>query len=223
MKVLVVEDEEMILDGLVYSLEQEGYEVMKASTQTCALELVRTNFDVDFCLLDIGLPDGNGINICKAIREKSQVPIIFLTAYDDEVNAVRALESGADDYVTKPFRLRELMARIKAILRRSGTVVDNNLVMIGENKLNTSAGKMYRNGEEILLTAMEYKLLLVFVANRGRILSREQILDKIWDEAGNFVNDNTLTVYIKRLRAKLGETEDVKYIKTIRGLGYQLD
>lgn len=231
MKVLVVEDDSIIMEGLKISLEQEGYEVVNASTMKDAFDIVDSVTDINICLLDVMLPDGDGYQICRKVREKSQIPILFLTACDDEVHTVLALEQGADDYISKPFRIRELLARMKAILRRSGAMSgassggtsDNGIVMVGENQININTAKVYRDGEEIVLTAMEYKLLLIFIQHRGKNLSRQQILNQIWDEAGDFVNDNTLSVYIKRLRKKLGDTDENQLIQTVRGIGYLME
>lgn len=225
MTVLIVEDDEIILEGLRYSLLQEGNEVWTAETFTEAAALLQKGQLPDFCLLDVMLPDGNGIDLCELIRRKSDVPVLFLTACDDEVSTVRALELGADDYIAKPFRIRELLARMKAILRRSGKTGKNEcmIVTVGENIISLQTGKVSRGNEEIVLTAMEYKLLLVFLNHRGQILSRTQILNQLWDDVGEYVNDNTLSVYIKRLRKKLGETEETQLIRTVRGLGYLME
>lgn len=224
MKVLVVEDDEIILEGLQISLRQEGYEVLSAASQNQALEIWKSGVDLDICLLDVVLPDGDGYTICKEIRKTSNIPILFLTACDDEVHTVLALEQGADDYIAKPFRIRELLARMKAILRRSHrSVVDTGIVQVGENQIHLQTGKVYRKDEEIVLTAMEYKLLLVFVNHRGQTLSRQQILNDIWDQVGDFVNDNTLTVYVKRLREKLGDSQENPFIQTVRGMGYRME
>ncbi len=225
MTVLIVEDDEIILEGLRYSLLQEGYEVWTAETFAEAAALLHNRQLPDFCLLDVMLPDGNGIDLCEQIRRKSDVPVLFLTACDDEVSTVRALELGADDYIAKPFRIRELLARMKAIVRRSGKTGKNEstIVTVGENTVNLQTGKVSRGNEEILLTAMEYRLLLVFLNHRGQILSRTQILNQLWDDAGEYVNGNTLSVYIKRLRKKLGETEGAQLIRTVRGLGYLME
>ena len=223
MTVFVVEDDDIISEGLKISLEQEGYRVLTASTQADAMELLRKKEEFHVCLLDVMLPDGNGYEICKEIRKMSNVPVLFLTACDDEVHTVLALEQGADDYIAKPFRIRELLARMKAVLRRSGTGGGNSTVMVGDNRVELQTAKVFRNGEEIILTAMEYKLLLIFIRNRGQILTRQQILNNIWDEGGEFVNDNTLTVYVKRLRSKLGDSEESKVIQTVRGLGYRME
>ncbi len=224
MTVLVVEDDKIILEGLIISLRQDGYDVVAASTQEEAMSLIHSRTDIAICLLDVMLPDGDGYRICREIRKKSDMPILFLTACDDEVHTVLALEQGADDYIAKPFRIRELLARMKAILRRTHSGgEDSGLVYIGDKQLNMRTGKLYQNTQEIVLTAMEYKLLLIFVNHRGQILSRQQLLNDIWDEAGDYVNDNTLTVYIKRLREKLGNDEDKPLIQTVRGIGYRME
>ena len=225
MTVLIVEDDEMISEGLKYSLLQEGYRVITAGTVEAAMELVQGRVEFDFCLLDVMLPDGNGYEICREIRKDSKVPVLFLTACDDEVSTVMALEQGADDYISKPFRIRELLARMKAILRRTTGAgqADKSISVVGGNQINLQTGKVYRDNEEVILTAMEYKLLLVFLKHRGQTLTRKQILDQLWDDVGDFVNDNTLTVYIKRLRKKLGDTEEARLIQTVRGLGYRLE
>lgn len=220
MTVLVVEDDEIILDSLRYSLVQAGYTVTAAGSVAEALAFLDTGAPFDLCLLDIRLPDGSGFQVCDAIRAKSSLPILFLTACDDEVSTVRALETGGDDYVSKPFRVRELLARMGAVLRRSGTQSEPVTAMVGENQVNLQTGKVYREGQEVVLTAMEYKLLLVFLKNRGQLLSRSQILNQLWDAAGDYVNDNTLTVYVKRLREKLGGGGAL--IQTVRGIGYRL-
>ncbi len=170
------------------------------------------------------LPDGDGFQICRKIRKVSQSPVLFLTACDDEVNTVMALEQGADDYIAKPFRIRELMARMKAILRRTEgeQKIFANSQMVGKNQVDLQTGRVWLGQEEIVLTAMEYKLLLIFLNHRGQMLTRRQILEHIWDEAGDFVNDNTLSVYVGRLRRKLGDTAEGEFIQTVRGTGYRL-
>ena len=224
MTVLVVEDDNIIREGLKISLRQDGYDVLTAATQNEALDTISGNQTIDVFLLDVMLPDGDGYTICREIRKKSDAPILFLTACDDEVHTVLALEQGADDYIAKPFRIRELLARMKAILRRAGKdVVQQSRIAIGDNELDLQAGKVYRNQKNIELTAMEYRLLLIFVNHRGQTLSRQQLLNDIWDEAGDFVNDNTLTVYIKRLREKLGDFEGQPLIQTVRGIGYRME
>jgi DNA-binding response OmpR family regulator len=224
MTVLIVEDDNIIREGLQISLQQDGYDVLAAASRKEALEIISKHPVIDIFLLDVMLPDGDGYAICKEIRKKSDAPILFLTACDDEVHTVLALEQGADDYIAKPFRIRELLARMKAVLRRAGkNRVLESKIPIGGNILDMQAGTVYRDQKKIELTAMEYRLLLIFVNHRGQTLSRQQLLNDIWDEAGDFVNDNTLTVYIKRLREKLGDFEGQPLIKTVRGIGYRME
>ena len=219
MKILLVEDDPMIQEGLDLSLATEGCELKTASSVAEAKALI--NEDYDICILDVMLPDGTGYDVCAEIRRQGDTPVIFLTACDDELHTVLALENGADDYISKPFRIRELMARIKAVLRRTGRKIESeDMVKVGSNDVNIRTGKVFRGGKEIILTAMEYKLLLIFINNRGTVLSRQQMLHNIWDVAGDYVTDNTLTVYVKRLREKLEDGDEV--IQTVRGLGYRL-
>ena len=220
MEILLVEDDPIIQEGLRIALGSEGCTLTAASSVAEARKHLDTAFDI--CILDVMLPDGTGYDICTEIRKQGDTPIIFLTACDDEVHTVLALEQGADDYIAKPFRMRELMARIKAVLRRTGKKAETGeVVKVGSCDVNIRTGKVFRGNTEIVLTAMEYKLLLIFLNNRGTVLSRQQILHNIWDVAGDFVTDNTLTVYVKRLREKLEDGDEV--IKTVRGLGYRLD
>nr|WP_305135795.1 response regulator transcription factor [uncultured Schaedlerella sp.] len=225
MKVLIVEDDEIIREGLKFALLQENYEVLSAAGVSEALEQIQNCRDIGFYLLDIMLPDGDGYQVCREIRKNSSAPILFLTACEDEVHTVMALEQGADDYICKPFRIRELLARMKAILRRTSAQGGGleQIVQVGKNQVNLQTGRVYSDKEEIILTAMEYKLLLIFLNHRGQTLSRSQILEGIWDEAGDFVNDNTLSVYMKRLRKKLGDTADGQIIRTVRGIGYRME
>lgn len=225
MNVLIVEDDRIILDGLQFALVQEGYQVFTASTVEAALGLIGSGQKIDFYLLDVMLPDGDGYEICRKIRQKSRTPILFLTACDDEVSTVRALEQGADDYIAKPFRIRELLARMKAIWRRTEheREIPDEILQVGRNQVNLQTGRVFAGQEEVILTAMEYKLLLIFLKHRGQTLSRGQILELIWDEAGDYVNDNTLSVYVKRLRRKLGDTAEGTLIRTVRGIGYCME
>ncbi|MDD4769009.1 MAG: response regulator transcription factor, partial [Eubacteriales bacterium] len=171
---------------------------------------------------------GSGYDVCKAVRANSDVPVIFLTACDDEVNVVMGLDMGADDYITKPFRIRELVSRIKTVLRRCDKTDDGSglrtqsEIALGDVDINTAQAKVYKNGAEIQLTSLEYRLLLTFANNEGQVLSRTQLLEGIWDVAGDYVNDNTLTVYIKRLRDKIeDDPQRPALIQTVRGLGYR--
>ena len=167
------------------------------------------------------LPDGNGYEVCSLIKSKGDLPVIFLTAYDDEINVVTGFELGADDYISKPFRVRELLARVKSVLRRYSKDNADGIIKIGELSVNTAEARVLLRGEEVILTAMEYRLLLSFVNNQGTVLTRRKLLEEIWDVDGDFVNDNTLTVYIKRLRDKIeNDPNDPQYIKTVRGMGY---
>lgn len=226
MELLFVEDDEMIASGLIYALEQEGYRVEHCLDVQSALHTLR---DREFALglLDLSLPDGDSFELCAALQQR-KVPVIFLSAVDDEANIVRGLEMGAEDYITKPFRLRELLVRIRNVLKRHsrepGQAV-GDIVEIGHGtRIHLLQAKVYREDREIELTALEYRLLLVFAHHPGQILSRNQLLEGIWDVAGNYVNDNTLTVYIKRLREKLGDdSQNPRLIKTVRGMGYMLD
>ena len=173
-----------------------------------------------------GLPraDGSGYDMCRKIKKKGDLPVIFLTAYDDEVNVVMGFDLGADDYISKPFRVKELMARIKSVLRRYNKDSPDGIVKLKELVINTNEAKVYKNKQEIVLTAMEYRLLLILLNNRGSVLSRNQLLENIWDIDGDFVEDNTLTVYIKRLRDKIEEDPaNPVYIKTVRGMGYMIE
>lgn len=223
MDIFLLEDDDAIAMGLSYSLENEGYTVTVAKSVSQALEIInQKNFSM--YLLDLTLPDGSGYSMCKRIKEIGDFPVIFLTAYDDEVNVVMGFELGADDYITKPFRLKELLVRIKSVFRRYNNDNGDGKIKVKDLVVNTNEAKVYKNGNEIVLTAMEYRLLLILLNNRGCVLSRTQLLENIWDVAGDFVEDNTLTVYIKRLRDKIEENPtEPEYIKTIRGLGYIIE
>lgn len=214
--ILIVEDDTMIGFGLMYALEKEGYfAVHSQSVEEANLEISKRKFDL--AILDMQLPDGTGFDV-KKLLDGSETEIIFLTVVDDENKIVKAFEGGAADYITKPFRLRELLARVKRTLNAQGFEI--NEIKLGDVTINTSSGKVYIGDELVELTALEYCLLLTFANNRGQVLTRNQILEHIWDSTGNYVEDNTLTVYVKRLREKLG---DGISIETIRGIGYRVD
>ena len=220
MRIFVLEDDEAIGIGLSYTLESEKYEVTLVKTVAEAKKTVE-NEEFDLYILDLTLPDGNGYEVCSLIKSKGDLPVIFLTAYDDEINVVTGFELGADDYISKPFRVRELLARVKSVLRRYSKDNADGIVKIGELSVNTAEARVLLRGEEVILTAMEYRLLLSFVNNQGTVLTRSKLLEEIWDVDGDFVNDNTLTVYIKRLRDKIeNDPNDPQYIKTVRGMGY---
>ncbi|GAA0342970.1 response regulator transcription factor [Bacillus carboniphilus] len=225
MRILLVEDDKTIASGLEYSLTQEQYAIKVCHDFMSAKEIISNHFDnIDLFLFDLSLPDGSGYDLCKWVKSLGDKPVIFLTAVDDEVNVVMGLDMGADDYITKPFRIRELLSRIKSVLRRyQRQHPDHSLIPIGPVQINTMEGKAYKNGRDVGLTALEYRLFLIFANHKGQILSRSQLLEQIWDVAGDFVNDNTLTVYIKRLREKLEDNPSQPVIiKTVRGLGYRL-
>ena len=223
MDVFLLEDDNAIGIGLSYSLKNEGYSVTIAKTVEEALEIIR-NKTFTLYILDLTLPDGSGYDVCTQIKKQGDLPVIFLTAYDDEVNVIMGLEPGAHDYISKPFRVKELLARIKTVLRRYNKDTADGIVNIGNIRINTNEAKVYKDSKEVILTAMEYRLLLIFINNRGIVLSRQKLLEDIWDVAGDFVNDNTLTVYIKRLRDKIEEDPaSPNIIKTVRGLGYILE
>ncbi len=225
-KILLVEDDKTIALGLDYSLGQDGFAVTVCHNVNSALSALEIQ-DFDLIILDLGLPDGSGYDVCRAVKAKFDVPVIFLTACDDEVNVVMGLDMGADDYITKPFRIRELVSRIKTVLRRYRKTADGlgkirAEIALGDVLINTAQAKVFKNGEEIQLTALEYRLLLTFANNEGMILSRTQLLEGIWDVSGDYVNDNTLTVYIKRLREKVeDDPQQPTLIQTVRGLGYR--
>ncbi len=223
MEVFLLEDDAAIGMGLSYALENEGYKTTLTKTVSEALKLVEEKA-FSLYILDLTLPDGSGYDVCKAIRQKTDAPVLFLTAYDDEVNVVMGLELGADDYISKPFRIKELLARMKSVLRRCKIDNPDGCVRIKNLEIRTGEAKVFKDGKEIILTAMEYRLLLILLNNRGHILSRTALLENIWDVAGDFVNDNTLIVYIKRLRDKIeDEPENPSIIRTVRGMGYVIE
>lgn len=219
MKILLVEDNEAIIMGLEYLLTQEGYQAETARSIKEAYRVVERDA-VDLILLDISLPDGNGFDFCKDIKKDSDTPVIFLTAREEEIDVVKGLDLGADDYVVKPFRNRELISRIKNVLRRNGKGV--MLLQCRDITLNLETGKVSRGDKDIVLTKLEYKILSTMLAYPGKLFTREEILAGIWDISNNFVNDNTLSVTIKRIREKLGD-EDGMIIKTVRGMGYRIE
>lgn len=219
--ILLVEDDRIIVSNLTEFLTREGFSVKSAPGQKGALEaLDKERFDL--VLLDISLADGNGFAVCSAIKTDYRIPVIFLTASGDEYSTVTGFDLGADDYIPKPFRPRELVSRIKNILRLTGSA--STVSLPSGVSVDTVKGVATKNGRDLYLSALEYRLLLVFLNNRGAVLSRAQLLESIWDIAGEFVNDNTLTVYIKRLREKIeDDPQEPVIIRTVRGLGYRVD
>lgn len=219
-RIFLVEDDDAIAKNLILLLQSEGFSVTHAATQKKALSMV-VGQTFDLALVDISLPDGNGFTVCTAVKERQDIPVLFLTASDGEASVVTGLNMGADDYITKPFRPRELMARIGAALRKSGR--SGAAFEVGRLHVDTASGVVRKNGGEVFLSALEYRLLLVFLGNPQSILRRERLLDELWDASGEFVNDNTLTVYIKRLREKIeDDPANPRIILTVRGIGYRL-
>lgn len=213
MRVLLVEDNPLTAKGLTYLLEREGYVVAVAGDAVAARELISSH-TYQLALIDVGLPDDDGFAVAREVREQlPDTAMIFLTAYDDEASVVRGFELGADDYVTKPFRNRELLSRMQAVLRRHGASEE---VRCGA--LTLTAGRLEREGVNVPLSALEYQIVAMLMRHAGQIVPRERLLDEIWDHAGNVVNDNTLTVYIKRIREKIGE----EAIQTVKGIGYRM-
>ena len=233
MKILLLEDEDAIGTGLQYSLEKDGYEVVLTKTKKEAESIFQKD-KFDLCILDINLPDGSGYDVCRHIKSQHDTPVIFLTASDAEVNVVMGLEIGADDYICKPFRVNELMARMRAVLRRAGKGEDHDkkdgIIRAGAITINTKEARVTcKHGNDdtertVELTALEYRLLLTLCNNRGMIMSRNTLLSELWDIDEAFVDDNTLSVYIKRLREKIEEDPaDPKIIKTVRKMGYIME
>lgn len=220
--VLLVDDDTSIVSNLRTFLNQEGFQVTSANNQKETIDLLDSGqYHFDLALLDVSLPDGSGFSLCSAIKANSDIPVIFLTASDDEYSVVAGLDLGADDYIPKPFRPRELISRMNSVLRRYHR--GSQPLEYHELKADTVRGPVYKNNVELTLSALEYRLLLLFLSNQGIVLTRSRLLDELWDMAGEFVNDNTLTVYIKRLREKIeADPAHPEYIKTIRGLGYKL-
>lgn len=220
-RILLVEDDGTIVAALTQFLISEGFAVQTASGQTEALAAIEAA-EFDLVLLDVGLKDGNGFAVCSAVKQRTKSAVIFLSASGDEFSVVTGLDLGADDYIAKPFRPRELISRIRSVLRRTGRA--QSVIELGGVRVDTARAAATKNGVDLNLSALEYRLLLVFLNHRGMTLSRTKLLEEIWDVAGDFVNDNTLTVYIKRLRDKLeDDPQEPTLIRTVRGVGYRLE
>ena len=219
-KLLLVEDDPTLIRMLTSFLTTENFQITSVTGQKAAAEAMETDRP-DLALVDISLAEGTGFAVCANAKELG-VPVIFLTASSDEFSVVTGLDMGADDYISKPFRPRELVSRIRSVLRRAGK--RQSIITLGDLSVDTDKGTVTREGKEIYLSALEYKLFLVFLNNRGQVLTRDKLLEEIWDSAGDYVGDNTLTVYIKRLREKIEQDpQNPVYIKTVRGLGYRLE
>ena len=219
-QIFLIEDDAAIAQNLSLLLQTEGYAVICANTQKQAMDMLDKQA-FDLALVDISLPDGKGFAVCTEIKQRQDIPVIFLTASGDEASVVTGLTIGADDYITKPFRPRELVARIQAAFRKSGRMP--TVYTIGSLTVDTASGVVKKNGQDVFLSALEYRLLLAFINEPKSILTRERLLDELWDASGEFVTNNTLTVYIKRLREKIEEDPShPQLIVTVRGLGYRL-
>lgn len=218
--ILLVEDDPTIVSTLSEFLKTEGFSVTTANGQKAALE-AGARGGIDLVLLDVSLADGNGFAVCSALKSDYDLPVIFLTASGDEYSTVTGLDLGAEDYIAKPFRPRELLSRIRGVLRRTGGA--HAIIQIGNVTVDTIKGTASKNGHDLFLSALEYRLLLLLVTNRGAVLTRTVLLESLWDAAGAFVSDNTLTVYIKRLRDKIeDDPQNPTIIRTVRGMGYRI-
>lgn len=219
-QIFLVEDDSEIAKNLTFLLQAEGYGVSRASGQEEASSMLE-KARYDLALVDLSLPDGNGFAVCKEIRQLQNIPVIFLTASGDEASVVTGLNMGADDYIIKPFRPRELVARIQAAVRKSGA--GSGVTEVCGLSVDTGSGLVKKNGKEIFLSALEYRLLLIFASSPGSVITRDRLLGELWDAVGEYVNDNTLTVYIKRLREKIeDDPASPAIIRTVRGIGYRL-
>lgn len=219
-RLLLVEDDPTLIRMLTGFLSGENFQVTSVTGQSAAVTAME-QLSPDLALVDISLAEGNGFAVCTHAKELG-VPVIFLTASGDEYSVVTGLDLGADDYISKPFRPRELVSRIRGVLRRAGK--RQSVISLGDIIIDTDKGMVSRSGQDLHLSALEYKLLLVFLNNREQVLSRDKLLEEIWDSAGDFVGDNTLTVYIKRLREKIEpDPQNPRYIHTVRGMGYKLE
>lgn len=218
--IFLIEDDDDLSAGLLFTFAEEGYRTIHAASCREARAMLRLPFDL--VVLDIMLPDGSGYDVCRELRAVTDVPVVFLTSCDDEVNIVMGLDGGGDDYVTKPFQLKVLMSRIKAHLRRR-TDPDMRSLEAGNVRLDARRGRAFVGKEELTLTATEYRLLLLFVSNVGQILKRGQLLDELWDGKGEYVDDNTLSVHVRHLREKLTAAGSTAAVGTVRGLGYRME
>ncbi|VFE47829.1 response regulator transcription factor [Clostridioides difficile] len=219
--ILLVEDDLSLIYGLEFSIQKSGFSIDIARTIKEAMQMYEEK-NYDLLLLDVSLPDGNGFQICEKVREVSNIPIIFLTASDEEVNVVMGLDMGGDDYITKPFKLNELISRIKALLRRYNVASNVNELSSNNITIKLLENRVFKGEFEVELTTAEYKLLCLFMKNKNIVLTRKNILDKLWDGNGSFIDDNTLSVYVRRLRNKIEDNpENPKFLLTVRRMGYK--
>lgn len=220
-KILLVEDDSQIAAYLGELLRAEGFDTQIAGSKKEAGECLLAQ-DFDLVLLDVSLPDGNGFSICAEVKREYEIPVVFLTASGDEYSVVAGLDMGADDYIAKPFRPRELISRIRSVLRRCKK--EQRILSCGDLRVNVSSATVTKGEKELFLSALEYRLLLLLLQNKGQILTRNQLLEEIWDASGEYVNDNTLSVYMKRLREKIEENpQSPRLLRTIRGIGYRME
>ena len=222
-KILVVEDNKSIIESLKYVLEKEGFSTTIAHTKKEAFSYIAQN-KYNLFLIDVQLPDGTGFELCKYIKRNLDLPVILASAVGEESNVVYGLDLGADDFIVKPYRNNELIARINCVLRKEAKNKSKNIIIYRNIRIDLRNAQVFNNqtNEEIIFTSLEYKLLLLFLKNKNKLVTRSEILEKVWDIDGNFVNDNTLSVYIKRLRQKICNTDEKEVIQTIRGIGYIL-
>lgn len=224
-RILLLEDDISLVDGLKYSLKRNGFEVELVRTVKEAVNFLPKLGTYDVMILDVTLPDGTGFEVCEKVRKLgSQIPIIFLTASDEEVNIIRGLDSGGDDYITKPFRLGELCSRIRALLRRSGgsCQTDHAVIKCGDISIDLLGSRVILKGKPLELTSGEYRLICLLVRNANRVVTRSGVLNELWDSGGDFVDDNTLSVYVRRLREKVeADPSHPEHLITVRGFGYQ--
>lgn len=224
-RILLLEDDVSLIDGLIYSLKKNGFDVEVARTVNQAIQHLTELSKYDLLILDVTLPDGTGFDVCERVRKQNQqIPIIFLTASDEEVSVIRGLDSGGDDYITKPFKLGELCSRIRALLRRAGVSngEQNALIECGDITIDFLGSRVSLKGKILDLTSAEYRLLCLLVRNANRVVTRDIILNELWDDTGNFVDDNTLSVYVRRLREKVETAPShPEHLITVRGFGYQ--
>lgn len=222
---LLLEDDVGLVDGLKYTLNKNGFDVDVAGTLEEARRLLRETDKYDLLILDVSLRDGTGFELCEMVRrENKRIPIVFLTASDEEVNVIRGLDSGADDYITKPFKLGELCSRIRALLRRAGLSDSGKTTSIdcGDVTIDLLSNRVILRGKSLELTRAEYRLLCLLVRNAGRVVTRDMILNELWDDFGSFVDDNTLSVYVRRLREKVEDKpSQPRHLITARGFGYR--
>lgn len=221
-RILLVEDNLSLINGLSFAVKKQGYDLDIARTRYEA-SAIWADGKYNLVVLDVSLPDGSGFDLCKKIRQTSKVPIIFLTAADEETDIIMGLDIGGDDYITKPFKLAVFMSRINALLRRSNNFIQTDSELYSNSiRIQLLRGEVYKNDEQLELTAGEYKLLCLFMENRNMVLSPEQILSRLWDCSENYVDSNTLTVYIRRLRTKIeDDPSNPKRIITVRRMGYR--